>query len=154
MLSTRHKKPAVVLFLKLHFNFSNKPVLNNIFGYHPIVFLAASATNTGQKMCVFLWIQSHFLEVESHGNQHLQQGEFLLGAPVNQGRTSRVALWPLAGVHEVKRATSGRGPIVTGRLQAPVPAIKGPGQRDASNLETEPVAMRKRKGGGKIRDYL
>lgn len=40
----------------------------------------------------------------------------------------------------MKGASSGRGPIVTGCLQAPVPAVQGPGQRDASNLETEPVA--------------
>lgn len=98
-------------------------------------------------MCVCLWIQSHFLEVKSHGYQHLQQRDFLLGPPINQGWTGRVALWPLAGVHQVKRASSGRGPIVAGCLQAPVPAVQGPGQRDASNLETEPVAGRRGKTG-------
>lgn len=80
------------------------------------------------------------MEVKSQSYQHLEQGEFPLAGLVNQGWAGGVALGPLAGVHQVKRTSFGMGPVVAGCLQIPVPAVQGPGQRRASNLETHPVA--------------
>lgn len=91
-------------------------------------------------------IQSQPLEVESHGDQHLEQGEFLLGGLVHQGWAGGVALRHLAGVQQVKRTPSGGGPVVARRIQTPVPALQGPWQGGASHLETHPVAMRTSQG--------
>lgn len=93
-------------------------------------------------MLICLGIQSKLLQVKSHGPQNLEQGELLLGDPIHQGWAGGVALGPLAGIHQVKRASFGRGLVVTGCLQTPVPAVQGACQRRASNLETQPVARR------------
>lgn len=93
-------------------------------------------------MCISLGIQSQLLEVKSHGYQHLEQGEFLLGGLVHQGWAGGVALGPLACVHQVKRTSFSRGPVVAGSLQTPFPAVQSPWQRGASHLDSHPVATR------------
>lgn len=85
--------------------------------------------------------------MKSHGHQNLEQRELLLGDPIHQGWAGGVALGPLAGVHQVKRTSFGRGLVVTGRLQTPVPAVQGLWQRRASNLEAQPVAGTMREVG-------
>lgn len=63
---------------------------------------------------------------------------------MHQGRAGGVALWPLAGVHQVEGAALRSGPVVAvGVLEAPVPALQGPRQGGAFYLKIHPVARRK-----------
>lgn len=124
-------------YIKISTHFFLKPLLGYL--WYPHLHLATVADHAGKRICISLGIQAQLLEVKTHGYQHLEQGELLLGGLVHQGRAGGVALGPLAGVHQVKRATFGRGPVVAGCLQIPVPALQGSWQRGAFNLETHPV---------------
>lgn len=108
---------------------------------YTIKLLATIADHAGQRICVSLAIHSQLVEVESHGDQHLEEGELLLGGLVHQGRAGGVALGHLADVQQVERTPFSRGLVVARCIQAPLPAVQGPGQRGASELETHPVAI-------------
>lgn len=92
-------------------------------------------------MCISLAIHSQLVEVESHGDQHLEEGELLVGGLVHQGWAGGVALGHLAGVQQVERTPFSRSLVVARCIQAPLPALESPGQGSASELKTHPVAV-------------
>lgn len=120
-----------------------------LYGYIPscysLLCLSTTADHPDQRIYIFLGIQAQLLEVNAQGYQYLGQGELPLGGLVHHSWAGGVALRPLAGVHQVERAASGRGPVVACCLETPVPALQGPWQRGSFNLETHPVTKRNNK---------
>lgn len=109
--------------------------------YPTFSHLATIPDHADKRICISLGIQAQPLEVQTHGYQHLEQGKLLLGGLIHQSWAGGVTLWPLTGIHEVKRTSFSRGPVVTYCFQTPVPALKGTWQRRASNLKTCPVTL-------------
>lgn len=102
--------------------------------------LATIAGHAGQGISISLAIYSQLLEVESHGEQHLDEGQLLLGGLVHQGWAGGVALGDLADVQQVERTAFSRGLVVACCIQVPLPALQSPGKGGASELKTHPVA--------------
>lgn len=109
-------------YIKTNFS-SIKPLHGCLLSSDSLLHLATIADHASQRICISLGIQAQLLEVKAHGCQHLEQGELLLGGLIHQGWAGGVALGPLAGVHKVKRTSFGRGSVVAGCLQTPVPAV-------------------------------
>lgn len=80
------------------------------------------------------------MEVESHGDQHLEEGKLLVGGLVHKGWAGGVALGHLACVQQVERTPFSRGLVVASCIQAPLPALQSPGQGGASELKAHPIA--------------
>lgn len=107
----------------------------------PTELLATIADHAGQRLCISLAIHSQLVEVESHGEQHLEEAQLLVGGLVHQGRAGGVALGHLADVQQVKRTPFSWGLVVACCIQAPLPALQSPGQGGAPELKTHPVAI-------------
>lgn len=114
---------------------------------------AAAAEHLQQRPGVHPLLPGRHLHVQAHVPEDLGCAHLLACGLVVDGRARGVALGPRAAVHQVEGAApGGRGPgspaavapvaavDVVALLQAPVPAVEGPGQGGALHSEVYPVA--------------